>query len=412
LARRNICYHGDLEYALEDVLRAASWLLHKQYAIYTLLPKLQVVIHADKIGAFADQLYGVSNLIHAQSIHYAFILDLFRELGQFNAADARDHVFAVLGLFLKYSGTEEIPLALMPNYEASLADVFRQACKLCCLEGPNLGALMKVTHRSEEDMNGWPTWVPRWERKFDPVQDAIPFDSPISNFRANEGYDPSLKTVEFSETDNLIARGLVESHVVSVTPVLRTAQLDSIHGVQELFQNVDAIASPSAGARAQPRKPDAFALTAVFFGSTRLAMEGEAVTYHQAFVDYITETNTLPPRLAQLHLSSSDRDRKAAHYRQGMFLACLNRRIFATSTGSVGLRPPTTKIGDAIAVLYGYECPVPFILRPVAALEARGDASIKEYQVIGHCYVHGIMQGEAVRRHRLEQKEDVRFQLR
>ena len=412
LAQRNICYHGNMECPLDDILRAASWLFHKHHYVYTSLPGLPRITDAKTIQAFADQLYGVNILIHEQSIHYAFILNLLQELGRFNATDARDHVYGVLGLFLKFSGTEKIPPALMPNYEASLADVFRQASKLCCLESPNLGALMKVSHRSEEDMNGWPTWVPRWERKFDPVQDAVPFDSPTASFQANEGYDSNLAVVEFSECDDLIARGLVESHVASVTPGLRRAQLDSIRGVQDLFQSIDTIASPSGNTRPQPRKHDAFAFTAAFFGCIRLANKGEPVAYHQAFVDYIGETNTLPPRVAELRPSSTDCERKAAQYRQGMFLACLNRRMFATSNGSVGLGPPTTRVGDSIAVLYGYSCRVPYILRPVAVHEAKDNPTIRDYQVVGHCYVYGIMNGEAVERNRLEQNEDVQFQLR
>jgi hypothetical protein len=205
LARRNICYHGDLECALEDVLRAASWLVHKQLFIYTLLPNMPVV-SAETISAFADQLYGRTNLRHKKSSRSALFLTLFltlfQQLARFNASDARVHVYAVLGLFLKYSGREEIPPALMPNYEAPLADVFRQACQLCFLEGPTLGPLMYVSHRQEDDMDGWPTWVPKWKRKFDPVQDPIRLDSPSESFRANKGYDSNLPVAEFSTSDD------------------------------------------------------------------------------------------------------------------------------------------------------------------------------------------------------------------
>jgi hypothetical protein len=200
--------------------------------------------------------------------------------------------------------------------------------------------------------------------------------------------------------------------VVLVSPVLTKAQLDSIHGVQALFKNTEAIASRSASARPEPRKSYVFALAAAFVACSNLAKEGEAVTYHQAFVDYVAATNTLPPMVAGLGPSSSDRQRKAAQYRRGMFGACLNRRIFITSTGAVGLGPPTTKIGHTIAVLYGHVGGLPYILRPVATHEAEDDPSIRVYQVVGHCYVHGILNGEAVQRHRLEQTEDVRFQLR
>lgn len=81
-----------------------------------------------------------------------------------------------------------------------------------------------------------------------------------------------------------------------------------------------------------------------------------------------------------------------------------------TSTGSVGLGPSTTRVGDTIAVLYG--CRVPFVLRPVATHQTQDDPSMRVYQVVGHSYVQGIMNGEALQRHRSEQKEDVRSELR
>jgi hypothetical protein len=266
-----------------------------------------VVSNADSIGGFADQWYGVKNLIHEQSFYYALTLNLFQELGQFNASDARDHVYAILGLYLKYSGIEEIPPALIPNYEAPLADAFRQACKLCCLEGPNLGALMKVSHRSEEDMDGWPTWVPRWEKSFDPIRDAVPLDAASASLHADDGYDSTLPILEFSGSDNLIVRGLVEGDVTSVTPAYTRASLDSMQGVQDLFQSIDRIVSPSASARAELSKPDDFALVGAFLAGSRLAKEGEAATYHQAFMDFVAEINTLPPRVAELRSSSNDR---------------------------------------------------------------------------------------------------------
>jgi hypothetical protein len=55
-----------------------------------------------------------------------------------------------------------------------------------------------------------------------------------------------------------------------------------------------------------------------------------------------------------------------------------------------GFLGPVSKgafIGDEVYVLLGGD--VPRILRPTA--------EDKEFQFVGHCYVHGIMDGEAVR---------------
>jgi hypothetical protein len=56
-----------------------------------------------------------------------------------------------------------------------------------------------------------------------------------------------------------------------------------------------------------------------------------------------------------------------------------------------GLAPPETKEGDAIYILFG--CSVPVVLRKVPSPRRRG---IDRYTFIGECYVHGMMDGEAL----------------
>ncbi|KAK5207545.1 hypothetical protein LTR72_007193 [Exophiala xenobiotica] len=53
--------------------------------------------------------------------------------------------------------------------------------------------------------------------------------------------------------------------------------------------------------------------------------------------------------------------------------------------------PDNTRRGDFIAVLYG--CSVPVVLRPAEGADAEEQ---REYQLIGECYVHGMMNGEAL----------------
>ncbi|KAK5413532.1 hypothetical protein LTR06_004959 [Exophiala xenobiotica] len=63
--------------------------------------------------------------------------------------------------------------------------------------------------------------------------------------------------------------------------------------------------------------------------------------------------------------------------------------------------PGNTKRGDFVAVLYG--CSVPVVLRQVegavtegAVAESADAEKQREYQLIGECYVHGMMNGEAL----------------
>jgi hypothetical protein len=61
------------------------------------------------------------------------------------------------------------------------------------------------------------------------------------------------------------------------------------------------------------------------------------------------------------------------------------RRLCRTNSGYIGLVPGYAQEGDEVCVVSGAR--VPFVLR------AQGTF----YSLIGECYVHGIMDGEALK---------------
>ena len=67
-----------------------------------------------------------------------------------------------------------------------------------------------------------------------------------------------------------------------------------------------------------------------------------------------------------------------------------NRMLIKSQHGNLGLAPAETQVGDLICVLLG--CSVPIILR---SLHQRPGKQKAPYVVIGECYVHGLMDGEA-----------------
>ena len=63
---------------------------------------------------------------------------------------------------------------------------------------------------------------------------------------------------------------------------------------------------------------------------------------------------------------------------------CLGRRLLMTKHGLIGLAPPQAIPGDVIAIFLG--APVPHILRKKDGY----------HTLVGECYVHGVMSGEAL----------------
>jgi hypothetical protein len=66
-----------------------------------------------------------------------------------------------------------------------------------------------------------------------------------------------------------------------------------------------------------------------------------------------------------------------------------NRRVCVTKNGYVGLVPQLSMRGDMVAVVLGAQ--TPFLVRRV-----KGTAEMNIFQLVGECYIHGIMDGEAL----------------
>jgi hypothetical protein len=62
-----------------------------------------------------------------------------------------------------------------------------------------------------------------------------------------------------------------------------------------------------------------------------------------------------------------------------------NRQLIKTKRGYLGLAPEAAEKGDLVCILYG--CSVPVVIR-----EVEGDA----HELVGECYVHGMMDGAAL----------------
>lgn len=85
------------------------------------------------------------------------------------------------------------------------------------------------------------------------------------------------------------------------------------------------------------------------------------------------------------------------------------RRFFRTKTGYIGVGPSRMEEGDQICVLFGGK--TPFILRrenPEAKVQAK---SAEKWIFVGDAYVHGIMDGEAMKRMESEQLKPETFIL-
>lgn len=78
------------------------------------------------------------------------------------------------------------------------------------------------------------------------------------------------------------------------------------------------------------------------------------------------------------------------------FMAFEQCTVFKTGRGRPGIAPSGVEIGDVVSVFAG--CWLPYLFRPV--LQPEGC-----YELVGPCYVHGVMDGEGVMKKMSERAE-------
>ncbi|KAK3936919.1 heterokaryon incompatibility protein-domain-containing protein [Diplogelasinospora grovesii] len=372
-------------------------------------------------------------------------LDLSVVLGttmnRFDATDARDRIYALLGM--PFSGNDpDGGLLVRPDYSQSVDSVYVEATRCMLRQDRHLRLLSAVQHRpsprqvpetpEEGDGGCHPSWVPRWDQPFHAEPLALRSEQ---GFYANGGelFTPDENT--FGEDGSLVLRGLECSTVTSVSEECRKGNLgmtglsDPEHQkalvpiLSELNDERKKLrASWSAtlekfvlwGIR-DPAAQEAVcasgkSLQAVVFaqpGKYGVRASVEAVTGEKAINNHLgefllywrersswKEEELVQPSMAPFWALIKDVDSPYVWERALCSMNTLvGRRVFKCDDGRFGLGPAAMRPGDVVAILFGGI--VPFVLRPVPTENSKGE-KIQEWRFVGECFVPGLMQGEAV----------------
>ncbi|KAE9371102.1 HET-domain-containing protein [Stipitochalara longipes BDJ] len=71
---------------------------------------------------------------------------------------------------------------------------------------------------------------------------------------------------------------------------------------------------------------------------------------------------------------------------------CGGRKFMVTKMGRIGVVPPETRVGDEVRIVMGAQ--TPFVMRPIEGSDE--DYREKCFELVGECYLHGMMDGELV----------------
>lgn len=362
-------------------------------------------------------------------------------IGDHDATDDRDRVYAVLGIC---SDTERAMVGT-PNYDLSVEELYTQIVVSFMRQHKSLNMCHRALFTKprpdlEETGQRLPTWVPDWRRWTDsasrPVPSMVsePSRPEIGNFREFDDprhgvVDPQLVyaasaglpadfSISADKRRRLTCKGVVIDVIDGLGPV---GQYGS-SGIMESYASSTLVQSTS-DANTKLRGPNSsttsYSIIEYFVRSLPLDRAGKYLMWPADVDGYVCQLRNHLRGLAhlihegvvvQLITANSDllvkgaslwehiklvgrsSDKSESRGRYSLWRASQTTvgerdcRLITTDQGHLGMAPRQAMKGDVVAVLIG--CSVPVVLRKSAAIE--------DYEVVGEAFMPEFMRGEAL----------------
>ena len=284
------------------------------------------------------------------------LLNLCHMARHTRCSDPRDKIFA-----MRYLATDLPDGVLEADYTKSVDELYIDSAKYYIFERKNLGAILaSVRPSSHTSSPQLPSWVPDWQTLF---------DTPLARFAGNV-YHADGNISEPAPSLNC-QKLLVYGRVLDR---LAFRSLSDLTGDPREFQAYVPTDAESSYEHTIQTKSDAF-LGTLIGDYNILFQNGEPIALRGQTLDW-----------SVYDAEASSSSRPESWTRERARSMCLNRAFGTTGThGYYDLFPTEARLSDIIVVLVG--CYSPCVLRYL------GD---NEYLLLGDCYVHGAMDGQAM----------------
>jgi hypothetical protein len=350
---------------------------------------------------------------------------------------------------MSYTPPSELPPPLLrADYNKTVEEVYRDLAFDHIARTKSLEILTAVQHDPEDTSALFkPSWVPRWDYYIDaPIlglycsnhfasanKDVILTPSPPdventltvrgtlvtriikhTNLLNPSSFDLPLPTI-IEGPDSPVVQRLWETNPIAKTwllnlkdeepqsyPILPTMVTDRGYAIYDrTASNIYQAYIRTWVAGKDMGEVDGFDLkadSAVYWERLFWGTKGAPETFVSRFMSY--QSNR-----AEWTRKELEDKMRWQRYRDSAAQVCNNRKFFFSKKRFFGLGPGALREGDFVAVLLGAD--VPFVIREVVdadegSPEEREKANKpipmdRKFQLIGECYVDGMMQGQALR---------------
>ncbi|KAJ9641392.1 hypothetical protein H2199_005362 [Coniosporium tulheliwenetii] len=352
---------------------------------------------------------------------------LLWEMEGFGATDARDRVFALLGIAEETMNTADLPRGFVADYSRSLEQVYTEFTRTIINHYRSLDVLSLInTFRLAKSVGpqraDLPSWVPEYDKPFN--------NRRAFGYMAKRLYNTSGGRVtpmqDDEASDVLKLRGRIIDHVKTPTKghdynnflTVRTGKdgragpelslgLDVFtnNGLQRLW--IEYVASLGT----YPTGQDLLEAFIICLLAGRTYYENTLSPEKQEYVSSIDQIpdllahfaaswkkkdpdfETLPERCklyeSKQELVSLSEKGNAKEFSSRLLWTCDERCFLVTRGGYIGLCPYGTQAGDVVVSLDGGL--VPFIVRMVTGSQDGIEDIHPRYEFVGECYLQGRM---------------------
>jgi hypothetical protein len=403
-----IILHGEELRSWKHLGWVASWMRRKGYL---------------RLPHISQAILNVDTLYILRRSRVAWPLDALISMTQlkFHATDQRDKVYSLLALSAECQDPSNIPEALKPDYTISVEQTYQKVGRFLLERSCSLALLTRIRGpwdsltrmRRLHELPGLPWWCPDW-----------------SDFEGhNRGIRTSLSWIDYSDSSKPATLGFPQHYVASGRLKLkihdasdpsvlrvsgfRVGKIERMVPFNEKLMSKEQfhqcfswmIIPPLKLALSSLKKEEDITDWVAQFIKATSAEQHQlgSRTWEQSFKDGVNYLHNL--LVANRHLNSSivfrNNDGTTIDLKECLSAKgdpevyaslarnfCYNRSFVITSNGQMGIGPSGTRVGDTVAIVPGSG--VPYILRYQGS----------SWMLIGESYIHGLMDGEAIKSHR------------
>ncbi len=330
-------------------------------------------------------------------------IEILRTGRALKASNPRDHVYGFLASPLALVGGERQQL-VEPDYARAVEEVyFDTACAL--LRHPQeapffLGA---IDHQSADHIaaaDGWPSWVPRWDRGHWTTPLAVPYNwycaggaREALTMRVQPGKLLSIRCILFDKL-SWLSRPLLERDL-GVDPQKWSDEFRDRREspVEHLWEAI----------RRSCRHPDDQLEDRFMVAMCREYPSSQEVKAKGVQLSLLRTDFTRYRRLMKKVAASQTRPDAVGRPARfaNKLLVCNNRRLAHSEKGRMVLTPQFAEPGDMCGIVPGFSVPVVI----------RKSKDTNNYHLVGDCYVYGVMRGEILRDEHSDRTETIFSQV-